>query len=115
VTSTLARRHASVLDPYTLSEAPNEGYFRLSVKRELRTGQIAGLVSNWLHDHFKAGDRLLAKAPTGRFYLELKYDRPVVLISAGVGITPIYADQDEGASRPSSQPWHYIRFLQALA
>jgi uncharacterized protein len=74
---------------YTLSDAPNEGYFRLSVKRELRPGQTAGLMSNWLHDHFKAGDRLLAKAPTGEFYLELKGDRPVVLISAGVGITPM--------------------------
>jgi ferredoxin-NADP reductase/DMSO/TMAO reductase YedYZ heme-binding membrane subunit len=74
---------------YTLSDAPNEGYFRLSVKRELQAGQTAGLVSNWLHDHFKAGDILLAKAPTGQFYLELKSDRPVVLISAGVGVTPM--------------------------
>jgi ferredoxin-NADP reductase/DMSO/TMAO reductase YedYZ heme-binding membrane subunit len=74
---------------YTLSDAPNEGYFRLSVKRELQAGQTAGLVSNWLHDHFKAGDKLLAKAPAGQFFLELKGDRPVVLISAGVGITPM--------------------------
>jgi ferredoxin-NADP reductase/DMSO/TMAO reductase YedYZ heme-binding membrane subunit len=74
---------------YTLSDAPNEGYFRLSVKRELQADQTAGLVSNWLHDHFKAGDKLLAKAPAGQFYLELKGDRPVVLISAGVGVTPM--------------------------
>ncbi len=74
---------------YTLSDASNEGYFRLSVKRELPAGQTAGLVSNWLHDHFKAGDKLLAKAPAGQFYLELKGDHPVVLISAGVGVTPM--------------------------
>jgi uncharacterized protein len=74
---------------YTLSDAPNEGYFRLSVKRELQADQTAGLVSNWLHDHFKVGDKLLAKAPAGQFYLELKGDRPVVLISAGVGVTPM--------------------------
>jgi len=36
---------------YTLSDAPNEGYFRLSVKREPQADQTAGLVSNWLHDH----------------------------------------------------------------
>jgi uncharacterized protein len=74
---------------YTLSDAPNEGYFRLSVKRELQADQTAGLVSNWLHDHFEVGDKLLAKAPAGQFYLELKGDRPVVLISAGVGVTPM--------------------------
>ena len=74
---------------YTLSDAPDKGYFRLSVKRELQAGQTVGLVSNWLHDHFKAGDKLLAKAPAGQFCLELKGDRPVVLISAGVGITPM--------------------------
>lgn len=74
---------------YTLSDAPNEGYFRLSVKREMPAGQTVGLVSNWLHDHFKAGHKLLAKAPAGQFYLELKGDRPVVLISAGVGVTPM--------------------------
>jgi ferredoxin-NADP reductase/DMSO/TMAO reductase YedYZ heme-binding membrane subunit len=74
---------------YTLSDAPNQGYFRLSVKRELPPGQNPGLVSNWLHDHFKAGDKLSAMAPTGQFYLELKGNRPVVLISAGVGITPM--------------------------
>jgi hypothetical protein len=74
---------------YTLSDAPNGGYFRLSIKRELRAGQTAGLASNWLHDHFKPGDRLLAKAPTGQFYLDVKGIRPVVLISAGVGITPM--------------------------
>jgi len=74
---------------YTLSDAPNRDYFRLSVKRELPAGQTAGLVSNWLHDHFRAGDKLSAMAPTGQFYLKLKGSRPVVLISAGVGITPM--------------------------
>jgi ferredoxin-NADP reductase/DMSO/TMAO reductase YedYZ heme-binding membrane subunit len=74
---------------YTLSDSPNEGYFRLSVKRELQANQPAGLVSNWLHDHFNEGAKLLAKAPTGQFYLDLKGNRPVVLISAGVGVTPM--------------------------
>jgi hypothetical protein len=72
---------------YTVSDAPNGDYYRLSVKRE---GGDA-VVSNHLHDQAKPGFRLEAMAPRGKFLLDRTSERPVVLISAGVGITPMIA------------------------
>jgi ferredoxin-NADP reductase/predicted pyridoxine 5'-phosphate oxidase superfamily flavin-nucleotide-binding protein len=72
---------------YTISAVANGAYYRLSIKRE----GGAGLVSNFLHDHAKPGFRIEAMAPRGRFLLESASERPVVLLSAGVGITPMVA------------------------
>jgi len=78
-----------VIRTYTISDRPSRQYYRLSVKRERIAGQPIGLVSNYLHDSFQIGDILFAKAPTGDFCLDLRGKRPVMLISAGVGITPM--------------------------
>lgn len=72
---------------YTVSDAPDSSHYRLSIKRE---GGDA-LVSNYLHDHATPGFRLEAMAPRGKFVLDQSSDRPVVLLSAGVGITPMIA------------------------
>ena len=72
---------------YTISDEPTAGHYRLSIKRE---GDDA-LVSNFFHDQVKVGTRLEAMAPRGKFVLDSSSDRPVVLISAGVGITPMVA------------------------
>jgi len=72
---------------YTVSDAPNTDYYRLSVKRE---GGDA-VVSNFFHDHLEEGFRLQAMAPRGKFTLDRSSNRPVVLISGGVGITPMIA------------------------
>lgn len=80
-------RENPVTRTYTVSDAPGAGHYRLSVKRE---GGDA-LVSNFLHDRVKPGFRLEAMAPRGKFVLDRSSDRPVVLISAGVGITPMIA------------------------
>lgn len=69
---------------YTISSAPEESYYRLSVKRE-----AAGHFSNLLHDTIKVGDRIEAKAPRGDFYIDGAKRRPAVLIAGGVGITPM--------------------------
>ena len=76
---------------YTLSSAPADTLYRISVKRELAasSGGEAGLVSGFLHDHVKVGDRLEAKAPLGGFTLDTSETRPVVLLSGGIGITPM--------------------------
>ena len=76
---------------YTVSSAPADPYYRISVKREASQNETheAGLVSNFLHDHIRVGDQIQAKAPSGGFYLDEDSDRPVVLIAAGVGITPM--------------------------
>jgi ferredoxin-NADP reductase/MOSC domain-containing protein YiiM len=81
---------------YSLSDVPDEHGYRISVKRE-------GAASRYLHDHAKVGDVLDAAAPRGSFILRPR-DRPVVLISAGVGATPVlamlHALVREGSTRP---------------
>jgi nitric oxide dioxygenase len=78
---------------YSLSDKPGQDYFRISVKRE--TGPKAdtpkGYVSNKLHDEFEMGDVVEVGPPCGEFFLNIndKHERPLVLMAAGIGITPI--------------------------
>ncbi|MGG1440730.1 NO-inducible flavohemoprotein [Brevibacillus laterosporus] len=75
---------------YSLSDAPGKPYYRISVKREDgKQDQPAGKVSVYLHEQVEQGDVLLLSAPAGDFVLDQKDDRPVVLISGGVGLTPL--------------------------
>jgi ferredoxin-NADP reductase/MOSC domain-containing protein YiiM len=70
---------------YSLSGDPTASDYRISVKREEH-----GQVSRWLHDHVKPGLLLDVAAPRGDFYLT-DADTAVVLISAGIGVTPVLA------------------------
>jgi nitric oxide dioxygenase len=78
---------------YSLSCAPSNNFYRISVGREQsRSNNILapdGVVSNYLHDRVIAGDTLLVHMPLGDFVLDESNSRPVVLISGGVGITPM--------------------------
>jgi ferredoxin-NADP reductase len=83
-----------VLRNYSLSGAPDDpGQYRISVKREPSAGPglPVGLSSNHLHDDVKVGDMLTAEGPRGEFVLDEASDRPVVLLSGGVGLTPMVA------------------------
>ncbi len=73
------------LRSYSLSGDPSAGYYRISVKREDH-----GLVSGWLHAHAQPGMLITAAAPRGDFCLA-EDRRPVVLVSAGIGATPVLA------------------------
>ncbi|WP_322940988.1 MOSC and FAD-binding oxidoreductase domain-containing protein [Actinacidiphila paucisporea] len=70
---------------YSLSGEPGTGTYRISVKVEPH-----GAASNELHAHIRVGDRLEAAAPRGTFCLA-DGDNPVVLMSVGVGVTPVLA------------------------
>ena len=82
---------------YTISNAPNGSYLRLSIKREEGDGDNAspGIVSNFFHNSIDVGHTIRATDPQGEFVLEPRSNRPIVLISAGVGITPMIAFLDE--------------------
>lgn len=67
---------------YSLSSAPSDDFFRISVKRD-------GRVSSHLHDQVRVGDLLEARAPQGHFTVAPHERRPLVLLAAGVGITPL--------------------------
>lgn len=78
---------------YSLSDKPGQEWFRISVKREVppEANTPGGYVSNWLHDKVEVGDTIEIAPPCGEFFLDVteKHDRPLVLLAAGVGITPI--------------------------
>ncbi|WP_197338458.1 globin domain-containing protein [Ralstonia solanacearum] len=77
---------------YSLSDAPNGRTWRISVKRDAgEAGRPAGTVSNWLHENARQGEVLLVSQPYGDFVPQLATDNPIVLMSAGVGITPMIA------------------------
>ena len=76
---------APLLRTYSLSDIPNSESYRISVKREPH-----GAASEYLHTALRVGDVIEAGAPRGSFVLR-PGDRPVVLISAGVGATPVLA------------------------
>jgi ferredoxin-NADP reductase/MOSC domain-containing protein YiiM len=71
-----------ILRNYSISGPPGSGKYRISVKRATGAG------SGYFHDRVRAGDMLQVSAPRGSFTLALG-DRPVVLLSAGIGATPV--------------------------
>ena len=80
------------LRQYSLSDAPGKDSLRISVKREDERGATpGGAVSNWLHQQVKVGALLQVSIPTGDFLPDTESNAPVVLLSAGVGITPMIA------------------------
>ena len=76
---------------YTISSAPNGREYRLSIKREPAPGPDLppGLSSGYFHDHVGVGSTFRAMSPRGKFTLDESSNRPIVLLSAGVGITPM--------------------------
>ena len=82
---------APIRRTYTISNAPNGSYFRLSIKREpaAKPGLPPGVSSNYFHDHVSSGATIRALSPRGKFTLDESSTRPVVLLSGGVGITPM--------------------------
>ena len=85
---------------YSLSALSTGVDYRISVKRE-----PGGVVSTHLHDHMNVGDVLDLFPPAGAFTLTAG-DKPVVLISGGVGITPTLAMLD--AALAADRPVHFI-------
>jgi len=78
------------LRQYSLSDRPGIGSFRISVKREDALAETpAGEISNWLHANVQVGSTLQVSHPFGEFTPDTEGDGPVVLLSAGVGITPM--------------------------
>jgi len=74
---------APLLRSYSLSDTPSANHYRVSIKRELN-----GVASTYVHKYVKVGDILDVSAPRGSFTLQAG-DRPVALLSAGVGSTPV--------------------------
>jgi ferredoxin-NADP reductase/MOSC domain-containing protein YiiM len=70
---------------YSLSGPVSTERYRISVKIE-----PDGAAGNYLHEHLRVGDRLDVSSPRGSFVLQ-PGERPIVLLSAGIGATPVLA------------------------
>jgi ferredoxin-NADP reductase len=94
---------------YSLSGDPAEGYYRISVKREDH-----GQVSRWLHGHAKTGMVIESAAPRGDFYL-VDDGSPVLLVSAGVGATPVMAMAHALSTAHSPRQIWWLHTTQSIA
>jgi hypothetical protein len=81
---TLPGADKPVLRTYTLSVAPSDGMYRISVKHD-------GTVSKHLHENVRAGDIIEARAPAGAFVIDASSTGPAVFLAGGVGVTPMLA------------------------
>jgi len=95
--------HPPVKRNYSISQAANGETYRISVKREQM-----GLASGWLHDQAKPGTVLKVAAPAGEFFLTDNPERPVVLMSGGVGLTPMVAMLEAIAQQHPDLPVQYL-------
>jgi len=93
---------------YSISSGPGERSYRISVKREGAPGVPPGLASNWLHDHAGPGTRLRVAPPAGEFFLDEESNRPVVLLSGGVGLTPMMSMLEAIAQSGSGRATWYV-------
>ena len=84
---------------YSLSDAPHPDYYRISVKKERildiddpNAKAHPSYISNILHSEKHVGDLIEVSHPAGEFFLDTRQqnssDIPIVLVSAGVGLTP---------------------------
>ncbi|KAJ6438109.1 flavohemoglobin [Purpureocillium lavendulum] len=115
---------------FSISSAPGDGLadLRVSVKREtlppgatvqdMAEGRVPGLVSNMLHDKYPVGSEVEVSPPHGEFFFDaeaIKPQAPVVLLSLGVGATPLVSiletmlrDQDKKESSAPARAISYI-------
>ncbi|ERI51043.1 FAD-binding oxidoreductase [Pseudomonas sp. EGD-AK9] len=97
----------TLLRTYSLSSAPSDGVLRISVKAQ-------GVVSRHLHEQVQVGDVLEVRAPLGSFTLNSDTHRPLVLIGAGVGITPLLSMLREQVALGRGRRMHFFQGARTL-
>jgi ferredoxin-NADP reductase len=99
---------ASVVRCYSLSDAPQDSAYRVSIKRAPPPSGSSwppGISSNFFHDAVVEGSTLQVRAPGGHFYID-ETDAPVVLIGGGIGITPMLSMLNWSlAKQPGREVW----------
>lgn len=95
---------------YSLSDAPGKDHFRISVKKESALASHPdGVVSNYLHNGVKDGDVVEISAPAGEFILDTdKQAKPLVLISGGIGQTPLMSMLKWSAEHTPERPVTWV-------
>ncbi|ACL60514.1 NO-inducible flavohemoprotein [Methylobacterium nodulans] len=93
---------------YSISSGPEDRTYRITVKREAWPGVPPGLASNWLHDQAGVGTVLKVAPPSGEFFLDEASTGPVVLLSGGVGLTPMVSMLEAILRAGSGRPTWYV-------
>lgn len=90
---------------YSILNKPNEEFYKISVKKVDN-----GVMSGYLHDKLEIGDIIKSRIPMGNFVIneELPSTTPLVLISGGIGVTPLLSMLLENADKRN------IHFIQAV-
>ncbi|MDZ4234806.1 MAG: MOSC and FAD-binding oxidoreductase domain-containing protein, partial [Dietzia sp.] len=94
---------APLIRNYSLSNQPGSTEYRISVKREPH-----GVASGHIHTHVHPGNLLDVAAPRGTFFLTADAAAPVILISAGVGATPVLSMLHWLAATHSDRPLWWL-------
>lgn len=96
---------------YSLSDSPQKNTYRITVKRENGDEyKPSGNVSNWLHQNARVGSTINVSFPCGNFTPDIQDQRPIVLVSAGVGITPMISIVNDIAAK---NPDRKVLFVHA--
>ncbi|ANG98788.1 nitric oxide dioxygenase [Brucella pseudogrignonensis] len=88
---------------YSISSGPNDSYYRITVKREPE-----GEASPFLHDRAVVGTVIECTPPAGNFHLPELPARAVILLSGGVGLTPMVSMLETIAARHPDLPTWYV-------
>jgi nitric oxide dioxygenase len=97
---------------YSLSDRPDAGHFRISVKREMAASDGApdGLISTYLHDVVQERDCLLVGPPCGDFMIKTVDDnRPIVMLAGGTGVTPLLSMAKTLVHQNVKSPIHFVQ------
>ncbi|WP_442599058.1 NO-inducible flavohemoprotein [Neobacillus sp. D3-1R] len=97
---------------YSLSDAPNKEYYRISVKKEQNDLHPDGMVSNYLHEQINEGDVVEISAPAGDFILDMNKKSSLVLLSGGVGLTPMVSMLNTVVEHQSERKVTFIHAAQ---
>lgn len=93
---------------YSLSDAPGMPTLSITVKKERSNKAADKSVSNWIHDNISVGDILDISHPYGEFAIDTLSDKPIVMLAAGVGITPMIAALNHLAKVNPQHPVHLL-------
>jgi len=110
-------RSKPVIRCYSLSNSSNrKTFYRVSIKKQLPPPNAkeapSGVASCYFHDELSEDDVLDVRAPSGKFYLDLAKETPIVLIAGGIGLTPSLSMLDTLFDNRSERKIHLLYAVQ---
>lgn len=104
---------------YSLSDRPDPGHYRITVKRALpppgRPDLPPGVSSSHFHDRVHEGAVLQVKAPAGHFFIDPDASVPAVLVAGGIGITPMMSMLAWCLAEQPDRPMHLFYGVRSSA